>query len=313
MSSTFTSKRLYLRGLLRDVTPQILLKYLSCYGKVSEVKFIRDYAFVQFESSKDAQVVHDTYHNQPLLGKKITIQFARPLRKDMPSFTSSTSSDTLVPDVPEERPANPRNPARYPVIIMNLHRDVRWQELKDFGRLTGCLVAYCDLDQGRNGRGFIEYFTRKDAEKAIRTLDGRRLLGNEVRVVGWERSRSRTRRGRSRSRSVPDYHERSRRSCSPPRRSTRESPRDLYFSNGDSITTVYEPRSAYHYPPPPPPPYPYHTLDKQSRPYFCPEEAQSPYREMGYGWDTLHYYDYYNSGQYGEDRAGHSYGMAAYE
>jgi hypothetical protein len=33
---------------------------------------------------------------------------------------------------------------------------------------------------------FIEYFTRKDAEKAIRTLDGRRLLGNEVRVVGWE-------------------------------------------------------------------------------------------------------------------------------
>lgn len=258
-------------------------------------------------------MVHDTYRNEPLLGKKITIQFARPLRKDTPSFVSSnTSSDTLVPDsVPEERPANPRNPARYPVIIMNLHRDVRWQELKDFGRLTGCLVAYCDLDRGRNGRGFIEYFTRKDAEKAIRTLDGRRLLGKEVRVVGWERLRS---RGRSRSRSVPEYYERSRRSCSP-RRSTRDSPRDhVYCSNGDSMTTVYEPR--YYYPPPPPPPpppYPYHTLDKPSRPYFCPEEA-SPYRETGYGWDSLHYYDYYNSGQYGEDtRADHSYGMAAYE
>lgn len=284
-----------------------MLQYLSCYGKVSEVKFIRDYAFVQFESAKDAQVVHDTYHNQPLLGKRITIQFARPLRKDMPSFVSSTSSDTLVvPDVPEERPANPRNPARYPVIIMNLHRDVRWQELKDFGRLTGCLVAYCDLDPSRHGRGFIEYFTRKDAEKAIRTLDGRRLLGNEVRVVGWERSRSRTHRGRSRS---PDYHERSRRSCSP-RRSTRDSPRDTYF---DSITTVYEPRSAYYHYPPPPPPHPYHTVDKPSRPYFFPEEA-SPHCETGYGWDTLHYYDYYNSGQYGEDRAGHhSYAMAAYE
>lgn len=73
---------------------------------------------------QDAQVVHDTYRNEPLLGKsptisffllvfcvliaawllEITIQFARPLRKDMPSFASSTSSDTLVPDpVPEER------------------------------------------------------------------------------------------------------------------------------------------------------------------------------------------------------------------
>ena len=141
-----------------------MLQYLSCYGKVSEVKFIRGIhqilplyigdhhlrSFVQRQIThsynsnhqrqsssllleaccnvlnclQDAQVVHDTYRNEPLLGKsptisffllvfcaliaawllEITIQFARPLRKDMPSFASSTSSDTLVPDpVPEER------------------------------------------------------------------------------------------------------------------------------------------------------------------------------------------------------------------
>jgi hypothetical protein len=34
-----------------------------------------------------------------------------------------------------------------------LYESVIAQELKDFGRLSGRLVAYCDLDQTQRGRG----------------------------------------------------------------------------------------------------------------------------------------------------------------
>lgn len=61
--------------------------------------------------------------------------------------------------------------SRYPIVITNIPKKVRWQvrerisltvidiyiytfqELKDFGRMTGALVAYCDLDKNRRGRG----------------------------------------------------------------------------------------------------------------------------------------------------------------
>ena len=56
----------------------------------------------------------------------------------------------------------------------------------DEGMLNRLVVFRLELLLSRNFQRFIEYFTRRDAEKAIRTLDGRRLLGNEVRVVGWE-------------------------------------------------------------------------------------------------------------------------------
>ncbi|KAF8165441.1 hypothetical protein B0H34DRAFT_689221 [Crassisporium funariophilum] len=157
---------------------------------------LQNYAFVQFESEKDAQAVLETYENQPLLGKNVVIEFAHPLRKDMPSVRSSNSFDTVQ--------SPPRPFLRYPVVVMNIPRDIRWQELKDFGRLSGKLVAYCDLDKTQRGRGFVEYFTREDAELAVSILDGKRLGGRRVRVVthesmgrsstrSWERVRSRSR------------------------------------------------------------------------------------------------------------------------
>jgi hypothetical protein len=71
------------------------------------------------------------------------------------------------------------------------------KQLKDFGRLAGGLVAYCDLDRTRTGHGFIEYLSRHDAEEAVRRLDGERLGGVAVRV--WSHSGTHRRHSRSQS------------------------------------------------------------------------------------------------------------------
>ncbi|CAA7259668.1 unnamed protein product [Cyclocybe aegerita] len=188
---SLSSKRLYLRGLSKDITEEELSKYLSCYGTITEVKLLPHYAFVQFESEKDAAQVLKTYQDQPLFGKHVVIEFAHPLRKDMASFSSSNGSESC-------RSPTYRASGRHPVVVLDIPNDVRWQELKDFGRLSGRLVAYCDLDKIQQGRGFIEYFTREDARRAVRVLDGQRLGGKSVRVVSHEKSIS-WRRCRSRS------------------------------------------------------------------------------------------------------------------
>ncbi|KAG2013760.1 RNP domain-containing protein [Coprinopsis cinerea AmutBmut pab1-1] len=185
------AKRLYLRGLDRDVTPEELLKYLSTYGKINEVKFVHNYAFVEFDSESDARLVYNIFRSSPLLGKEVVIQFARPLRKDIAALQNDLGwkAPTLV-----RRPSPRGTASRHPVVVMGIPEEVRWQELKDFGRSTGCLVAYCDLDPSSESNGFIEYFSKEDAEYAIRTLDGATLGGRRVRVVPYSEAVSERRR-----------------------------------------------------------------------------------------------------------------------
>ncbi|KAF9482494.1 hypothetical protein BDN70DRAFT_430582 [Pholiota conissans] len=159
-----TSKRLYFRGISKDITEDHLFKYLSRYGQISEVKMLSNYAFVQFESEKEALLVLETYKDQPLLGCRVVVEFAHPLRKDVTSFSSNSST--------QSRPAHRVVYARHPVVVLGLPKDIRWQELKDFGRSSGMLVAFCDLDKIQEGRGFIEFFSREDARLAVTTLNG---------------------------------------------------------------------------------------------------------------------------------------------
>ncbi|KAF8913809.1 hypothetical protein CPB84DRAFT_10910 [Gymnopilus junonius] len=167
LPSMRTSKRLYIKGLAGEITEEDLLKYLSCYGKISEVKLLRSYSFVQFESEKDAEAVMQTFSHQPLLGKNVVVEFAHPLRKDMPSLSSSDSSLYYTPPVnafayahnSRSQSSSPRSASkvRHPVLVLGIPNGIRWQELKDFGRLSGRLVAYCDLDKTHRGRGFVMF------------------------------------------------------------------------------------------------------------------------------------------------------------
>ncbi|KAH6915004.1 hypothetical protein BKA70DRAFT_1557345 [Coprinopsis sp. MPI-PUGE-AT-0042] len=182
-----TSKRLYLKGLDTDVSLKQLRQYMSSYGEVREVKFVRDYAFVEFKSAEDASNVHNIYCRAPLFGKEITIQYARPLRKDVAAIEKEIMRSTTLRRSFSSHGSSTssRSSSRYPVVVVGLPEDLRWQELKDFGRSSGCLVAFCDLDVRDTRKGFVEYFTKEDAEHAIKTLDGAKLKNCTVRVIDY--------------------------------------------------------------------------------------------------------------------------------
>ncbi|KAG6837547.1 hypothetical protein H0H93_007728 [Arthromyces matolae] len=154
-----------------------------------------------------------TYHINKDFGPGITVEFARPMRKDTQSSDDERKKACSDPNISLKKSDHSissdlfdRPQYRYPVVVTNIPRKIRWQELKDFGRRSGGLVAFCDLDRKHQGRGFVEYFSREDAERAILALDKTYLGGQLVRVRG----RPHPYRDRSRSLSPVRRHTQSR-------------------------------------------------------------------------------------------------------
>ncbi|KAF8974210.1 hypothetical protein BDZ97DRAFT_1911418 [Flammula alnicola] len=196
-----SSKRLYLRGLCKDVTEEDLSKAIlillreNLRSKTAS-QLVLWSPSLGFESEKDALLVLETYKNQPLLGKRVIVQFAHPLRKDMPSVSSSNSS-------PKSRPsAYKASYIRHPVVVLDLPRTSDGRNSKILGDCPACWWPTVTSTRPRKD---------EDAQHAVRSLDGKRLRGRKVRVVDHEEYRESQSFVRERNRS---------RSRSPERRST---------------------------------------------------------------------------------------------
>ncbi|KAJ6515993.1 hypothetical protein C8R45DRAFT_958322 [Mycena sanguinolenta] len=191
--------RLYLKNLPSQTSRDDIVKYLERFGKLTELKILKSAfgtcGFAQYDSAQDARFVLKTFRDQLFLGHRIVVELARPLRKDLPHLESHPSGRKTMPMEPKYH--SNRAPCRYPVLVADIPRHICRQELKDFGRLAGGAVAFCDLDPTRDGRGFIEYFSREDAEEAVEMLNGQKLGGGVVRVSTY--SSAARRRSRSRS------------------------------------------------------------------------------------------------------------------
>ncbi|KAF9006476.1 hypothetical protein BDQ17DRAFT_285987 [Cyathus striatus] len=196
--NALSTTRLCLKGIPRDVDEEALRKFVSCYGRVLEVKFVYNNSFIEFVNEKDAKCFYDTFKDKSFLGSDdVVVEFAHMLRKyALPSLDSKNTIQELEYKrelTPIERleecvirrhhyeNGNLRNSihTRYRVNVKNLARTVAWQELKDFARLAGRQAAYCHVNSD-TGDGFIEYDTRDDAEHAVRKLAGRWLEGKET-------------------------------------------------------------------------------------------------------------------------------------
>lgn len=102
----------------------------------------------------------------------------------------------------------------------------RPQDLKDFGREAGS-VSFADIDRDVPGQGILEYLNREDADNAIKTLDGKDLRGQPVRVSLAEESAATSRPSDNRRDdrySRDDRHDRGDRFRDAPRRDRSRSP-----------------------------------------------------------------------------------------
>ncbi|KAI0722876.1 hypothetical protein C8Q76DRAFT_691503 [Earliella scabrosa] len=151
--------RVYLGGIPDSITTDEIFKnhcqYLSIYGRIQEIKLRPGFGFVQFYSEK-----------------------ARCGPDFLQSGVLRSCSSPL--DL---------NKRRYPVVVKGLNPRTCWQELKDFGRLLGGNVAYCDIDRHSHTEGFINYTLEEDAARAVLELNGRELLGNKLQLSRHDQER----------------------------------------------------------------------------------------------------------------------------
>ncbi|KAG9081534.1 hypothetical protein FS749_007596 [Ceratobasidium sp. UAMH 11750] len=202
------SKRLYLGRLPSDTRPEDVQKFFDGYGKIIDCRVMSGFGFVEFESSRDAEEIVNTFNGKTFLGQNIIVEFAKENRRR---------------DNHEDRgpPPRSRRPAGFRVIVSGLSRDTSWQDLKDFAREAGS-VSFADVDRDAPNQGIIEYVSQSDAENAVRILDGRDLRGAPVRVSSDDRPAG----GRDRDRDRDRDHYRRDRSRSPRRDYDRRDYRD---------------------------------------------------------------------------------------
>ncbi|KAJ5888102.1 Nucleotide-binding alpha-beta plait [Penicillium taxi] len=295
-----SSTRLYLGNLPRNVTKQDIEEHFSTHGsgKITEIKLMNGFGFIEYEDSMDARDVVPAFHGSDFKGERLTVQFARgPRRKEPFPFPG-----------PPDRPIGPR--PRRTVFRMQISGlpETSWQDLKDFARQSGLDVVYSEAGR-EQGKGFVEFETANDLKTAVEKLDQREFKGARVSCVADIQSvEDRPYRGdpyRSRSPRRPYPMDEYDRRFPMPR--GYNSPRDHYRERSP-IPRAYYDRDAYgrrtpprprmeDYPPPrrpydeydarfPPPPHrdydPYLASRQYGRPRSPPRGEYVPYDRPRY-------------------------------
>ncbi|KAF8582271.1 RNA-binding domain-containing protein [Ramaria rubella] len=169
------TRRLYLGRLPHDVRQEEVTNFLDGYGRIVDCRVMTGFGFVEFESSKDAEEVVANFNGKTFLGAPIVVEFAKEGR----SRPREPYDDRGGYGYP---PPRSRRPPGVRLIVSGISRDTSWQDLKDFGREAGS-VSFADIDRDVPGQGILEYLTRDDADAAVKTLDGKDLRGQPVRVA----------------------------------------------------------------------------------------------------------------------------------
>ncbi|KAF8585855.1 hypothetical protein K439DRAFT_1342599 [Ramaria rubella] len=169
------TRRLYLGRLPHDVRQEEVTKFFDGYGRIVDCRVMTGFGFVEFESSRDAEEVVTNFNGKTFLGAPIVVEFAKEGRsRPRESFDDRGGYGNP--------PPRSRRPPGIRLIVSGISRDTSWQDLKDFGREAGS-VSFADIDRDVPGQGILEYLTRDDADTAVKTLDGKDLRGQPVRVA----------------------------------------------------------------------------------------------------------------------------------
>jgi len=167
------SRRLYLGKLPPDVRQEELTKFFDGFGRIVDCRVMTGFGFVEFESSRDAEEVVTQFNGKSFMGSPIVVEFAKEGR---------SRPREPYEDRHGRAPPRTRRPPGVRLIVSGISRDTSWQDLKDFGREAGS-VSFADIDRDVPGQGILEYINRDDADSAIKTLDGKDLRGQSVRVA----------------------------------------------------------------------------------------------------------------------------------
>ncbi len=155
------SASLYVGDLAKDVREEHLFEIFSVVGPIDSIRVLRDhisrvslgYAYVNFSSAQDAERALETLNYYAIKGRPIRIMW----KQRDPSMRKSGAGN---------------------IFIKNIDASVTSRDLLDtfsqFGNILSCKVATSD-DGKSKGFGFVQYQTREEAERAVKSTNGQKL------------------------------------------------------------------------------------------------------------------------------------------
>lgn len=158
---------------LTQATKEQVEDAFGAHGSVKEVKIVKNYGFVEFETSEDAARAKESLEGSTLNGETLSCAFANPIKVREPREQREPRSYR-----DRERRDQPRD--IYRVNVSGLAPGVSWQDLKDFGRTADVDVTYTNVSRDREGQGTVEFRSAEMIDQAVSKLDGTEFKGEIV-------------------------------------------------------------------------------------------------------------------------------------
>ncbi|CAN1146505.1 Flowering time control protein FPA [Linum perenne] len=150
--ATTPSNNLWVGNLAQDVTDSDLMGLFAKYGALDSVTAYssRSYAFVFFKRVEDAKAAKDALQGAVLRGVALKIEFARPAKPNKSLWVGGISP--------------------------SLSKQQLEEEFQTFGKIEEFKFL-----RDRN-TAFIEYIRLEDAVEAMKSMNGKRIGGEQIRV-----------------------------------------------------------------------------------------------------------------------------------
>ncbi|KAF1992748.1 RNA-binding domain-containing protein [Amniculicola lignicola CBS 123094] len=188
-------RTLFVRSLAPAVTTDILLEHFSESYPIKHAVAVLDpatkqckgFGFVTFTDAEDAQRALEELNGSTVQGKKIRVEVAEPRHRDLDTDKRSVpAAATTEAKAVREQQRKEQEPPK--LIVRNLPWSIKKPEqlsvlFRSYGK-----VKYVDLPKKHTGElkgfGFIVMRGKKNAEKALESLDGKEVDGRTI-AVDW--------------------------------------------------------------------------------------------------------------------------------
>ncbi|KAI6779181.1 nucleolar protein 4 [Emericellopsis cladophorae] len=179
-------RSIFVRSLPPDATNETLTDFFSEYFPVKHATVVvdqatkqsRGYGFVTFADAEDAQQAKVALDKKVWEGRHLRIDIAEPRTR---------GGKGEEPQAPKPKPGRPDAPQATKLIVRNLPWTIKTKEQLEKLFLSFGKVRYADLPQNKGklkGFGFVTLRGRRNAEKALETLNGKDIDGRPI-AVDW--------------------------------------------------------------------------------------------------------------------------------
>lgn len=130
----------------------------------------RGLAFVEMGSAEEALTALNSLESSEFEGRVLKVNYAKLRKKKSPP------------------PAQPRPIATFNLFVANLSYEARAKDLREFfdsgsGKVASAEVIFHDNPRRSSGYGFVSFKSKKDAEAALITFQGKDFKGRPLRVA----------------------------------------------------------------------------------------------------------------------------------